>query len=441
MSTLPDFTGPGYFAGEAPEGLTTVAGVPVAADVRVYWRDHADPQAPDVLVASTQSAADGTWRITNLNPDLQYVVRGRKNGFDDVSVVGAVPTRTDVVVATGSFATNADKNGVDGMVLIEGGLPPYTVTQVQPLPLGLEPVITGHELRIEGASDDAGRWQSMLRVSASNGALVDVPVSVHIAWTPASLVVPPKIWLDDSSEMELASGVVASWKSKGSIGAAFAQANASRRPSVVSDSHLGRQIVRFDGVDDCLLAPASALSMFRAVGAAWLFALYKKRGADSAPKERLLLYASGASSPNRFTVGIGGNSSLQENTPYLATRRVESASTAGLRAPQQSHGVWSLLSAKMHWSSGQASLQINGSVVASNTSLTTAGNTPNTNSQEIGVGGTNGGWPDMDLAVMIVGAGSMPDAAEFARLEGWAAHRYGVTDLLPADHPYKTEVP
>lgn len=107
MSTLPDFTGPGYFAGESPDGLTTVAGVPVAADVRVYWRDPEDSAAPDVLVAQTASAANGTWRITNLNPALHYVVRGRKAGFDDVTVVGAVPTRTDVVVATGSFAAIA----------------------------------------------------------------------------------------------------------------------------------------------------------------------------------------------------------------------------------------------------------------------------------------------------------------------------------------------
>ena len=119
MSTLPNFTGPGYFAGEAPDGLTTVAGVPVAAQVQVLWRDSADPAATETLVAQTTSSAGGQWQITGLNPDLQYVVRGRKMGFDDVTVVGAVPTRTDVVTATGSFATNADKNGVDGSVLIE----------------------------------------------------------------------------------------------------------------------------------------------------------------------------------------------------------------------------------------------------------------------------------------------------------------------------------
>ena len=71
MSTLPDFTGPGFFAGEAPDGLTTIAGTPTSAQVRVHWRDPADPQAPDVLVDSTQSAADGTWRIANLNPSLR----------------------------------------------------------------------------------------------------------------------------------------------------------------------------------------------------------------------------------------------------------------------------------------------------------------------------------------------------------------------------------
>ena len=182
MSTLPDFTGPGYFAGEAPDGLTTVAGVPVAAQVQVLWRDAADPASTETMVAQTTSSAGGQWQITGLNPDLQYVVRGRKMGFDDVTVVGAVPTRTDVVTATGSFATNEDSNGVDGMVLIEGGLPPYSVAQIDPLPFGLEPVIAGHELTVAGQAGayDNGLWQSTLRVTASNGPWVDVTVQVEI---------------------------------------------------------------------------------------------------------------------------------------------------------------------------------------------------------------------------------------------------------------------
>ena len=117
MSTLPDFTGPGFFAGEAPDGLTTIAGTPTSAQVRVYWRDPADPQAPDALVASTQSAVDGTWQIAGLNPALRYVVRAQKSQFDDVTVVGAAPSRSDVIVYVDNLAPREDEFGdVDGLI-------------------------------------------------------------------------------------------------------------------------------------------------------------------------------------------------------------------------------------------------------------------------------------------------------------------------------------
>lgn len=186
MSTPLDFTGPGYFAGEPPDGLITASGSPVVANVRVYWRDTEDTLAPDVLVAQTTSDIDGTWRIVNINPDMQYVVRGYKPGFDDVTVVGVMPTRTDIVTATGSFTMNEIGNGLDGVVLVEGGLPPYTVTQVSPLPPGLMPLVVGHELTVVGEAEeeDNGSWQPTLRVVASNGPWVDIVFDVEIAIPP-----------------------------------------------------------------------------------------------------------------------------------------------------------------------------------------------------------------------------------------------------------------
>ena len=137
MSTLPNFSGPGYFAGESPDGLTTVAGVPVAAQVQVLWRDSADPEATETLVAQTTSGTNGQWQITGINPDLQYVVRGRKAGFDDVTVVGAVPTRTDIISASGSFITDPDTETIAGEVIVEGGLPPYTFTRLDAEPASI----------------------------------------------------------------------------------------------------------------------------------------------------------------------------------------------------------------------------------------------------------------------------------------------------------------
>lgn len=185
MSTLPDFTGPGFFAGEAPDGLTTIAGTPTSASVRVYWRDPADPDAPDVLVASTQSAADGTWQIAGLNPALRYVVRAQKSQFDDVTVVGAAPSRSDVIAYVDQLVPREDEfgdvDGLTGHVFLDSGLPPFTCEVIEPLPYGLSTRIDGRKLLIEGESTDNGQWLSVVRVTASNGVMADVPVDVMIS--------------------------------------------------------------------------------------------------------------------------------------------------------------------------------------------------------------------------------------------------------------------
>ena len=180
MSTLPDFTGPGFFAGEAPDGLTTIAGTPTSASVRVYWRDSADPDAPDVLVDSTQSAADGTWQIAGLNPALRYVVRAQKSQFDDVTVVGAMPARSDVIAYVDHLEPTEDFDGLTGHVLLDSGLPPFTCEVIEPLPYGLSARVEGRKLLIEGVSADNGLWESVVRVTASNAVWVDVPVQVQI---------------------------------------------------------------------------------------------------------------------------------------------------------------------------------------------------------------------------------------------------------------------
>lgn len=218
MSTLPDFTGPGFFAGEAPDGLTTIAGTPTSAQVRVYWRDPADPQAPDALVASTQSAADGTWQIAGLNPALRYVVRAQKSQFDDVTVVGAAPSRSDVIAYVDRLEQSEEFDGLTGHVLLDSGLPPFNCEVIQPLPFGLTARVEGRKLLIEGRYDDEGRWESVVRVTASNGVWVDVPVRVLIIDGDAILGVLPGASCLETYSAQLSlhpllavSGVVVKW--------------------------------------------------------------------------------------------------------------------------------------------------------------------------------------------------------------------------------------
>ena len=134
----PRFVGTGFFAGEPPDGLTTVYGDPIPADVFVYWRDPDDPMAQEVLVGATKSALDGTWGITGLNYNLQYVVRARASGRDDVTVVGVQPSRTDVIAYVDNFLPREDEfgdvDGLTGHVLLDSGLPPFTCQVIEPLP-------------------------------------------------------------------------------------------------------------------------------------------------------------------------------------------------------------------------------------------------------------------------------------------------------------------
>lgn len=170
--------GPGYLAGEHPAGRTTVNGTPVSADVDVFYElDTKDWQC----VASTTSQPDGTWSIVGLNPDKKFNVVARHASFGGVIAVDVQPSRTDVVALSGAFTNNEDFNGVGGFMTIESGLPPFTASVIDPLPYGLSPlVVDGRKLAIEGTSDDVGLWDSVVRVTASNGVWVDVPVQVQI---------------------------------------------------------------------------------------------------------------------------------------------------------------------------------------------------------------------------------------------------------------------
>ena len=172
--------GTGFLAGEFPGGAATVEGVPTQAEVRVLWRGPAGHAADGVLVSKTQSAPDGTWRVEGLNPNLRYDVVGRLEGRNDVIASNVQPVRTDVITYSGEFTNTEDFNGVEGFITIESGLPPFTASVIEPLPHGLFPAIDGRKLIIDGTSDDEGVWDSVVRVTASNGVWMDVPVNILI---------------------------------------------------------------------------------------------------------------------------------------------------------------------------------------------------------------------------------------------------------------------
>lgn len=83
--------GLGFFGGTFPDGLTTIKGVPVSATVRVLLRTPIQGYGDGAVIASTQSAPDGTWRIEGLHTHLKYDVVARYEGQKDTIMSNVSP--------------------------------------------------------------------------------------------------------------------------------------------------------------------------------------------------------------------------------------------------------------------------------------------------------------------------------------------------------------
>lgn len=522
--TVPSFSGTGYLAGEAPDGLTTVVGVPVSALVQVLWRDPDTDE--EHFVSSTTSDVDGTWRVTGINHAIQYLVRGIKPGWNDVTVVGVTPSRMDVMTATGALETNEEGTGVSGSVLIEGGIPPYSVSVIAPLPYGLAPAINYRTLTVAGVSEDFGFWESLLRVTSSNAVSIDVPVAcvvglnlsvryalaadweIHLdwgvgapeggtvyvyrssspmdiadlpaplatlaaaattytdnditpgatyyyrvelrnaegrgavssekmrvaAWTPADLD-DPCVWLD-AEDLGAAGSYVALWPNR--AGADFEQPVSTSQPGVVAVG--GAKAVSLDGSNDWL--QGGDLGLFRNVGAASCFALYRRKSTVGGYQR--LFSDVGYTNGNARFVLFCGHSSGAESSPWLQTNWQSSTSTENnLRSGQALTTQFMLCTAVRDYAGGKARIDINGATVASAAGLVSA-TTSDTNSQMVALGrGLSSSTPQyaaVEVCVLIAAREAL-NSTQARRLEGWAAAKYGMRDLLPVDHPYKTVAP
>lgn len=86
-----NFTGNGYLAGESPDGLTKVEGVPTSAEVRVLYRGGPGDPLDGYVVRVVQSNSGGAWLVEGLDPSLKYDVVARLDGHRDVIMSNVSP--------------------------------------------------------------------------------------------------------------------------------------------------------------------------------------------------------------------------------------------------------------------------------------------------------------------------------------------------------------
>ena len=268
----------------------------------------------------------------------------------------------------------------------------------------------------------------------------------NIPWTPAALASAPKLWFDDSSAVTTVSGAASQWNDRSGNGYHLAQATATLRPTIVTAGLGGLRTLRFDGTDDVMVTSAAgAQGVTRNVPAGWMFAIYKKTGTDSTDVYRSVMkFSIGPNDNDRFVLDAGQAAPLR-NIPSMGVRRLDANAYASLGGSTAVVGSWVMVLATMDWANRTGRVYVNGAQTASNTTLTTAGNTSDTASAIgfcVGAGKVAGGFAaDVEVAGALVGAGSLPSTDEINRLFGWAAWHWGLVDALPADHPYKTVAP
>ncbi|MBD9368863.1 phage tail protein [Xanthomonas sp. XNM01] len=293
--------------------------------------------------------------------------------------------------------------------------------------------------RLELLAQRAGlaSWQAYSHTLDVGGAL----------WTLASLSIPPQLWFSDDSPITEDSGGVSQWGDISGHGYHAAQSVAARRPVLVPDLLNGRRGLRFDGSDDRLLGPASgpAVQLLSGASEAWGLAVYRSSSVASSARN-LFGITHTSSNLARFLMApsrIAGGAMI--NYPGVGGRSQVTDSYSHIYSATHAGTDWVIVLARVRYTSAQAVLNVNGGAdeVGALTSMTAAASQA-VNQQPFAIGkdadGTTSGHFMGDLVEHAFGVGALTND-DVERIAGYIAHKWGLVDRLPVDHPYKTAPP
>ena len=255
-------------------------------------------------------------------------------------------------------------------------------------------------------------------------------------WNPS--MISTALWLDaaDTGTVTLASGAVSQWNDKSGNGRHFTQAAAANRPTLETSVQNGLQAVRFINGPGLLSTVQwlENLSFEYAGNQISLFSVHRNLS-QSAPVlskntfGRLFSFAASGSEDFNNTqgvllaYGVTSGIALYRNNATIAT-------TGAI------NDQWCVVDAVRDAGIGSVSLngatRVNGTTSTANQGITRA----RIGNDFTGVDSGVHGWIGEQIAIF----GTL-DTANTERMQGYLAHKWGLTASLPNDHPYKTVGP
>jgi len=238
-----------------------------------------------------------------------------------------------------------------------------------------------------------------------------VPV---VPWTPDQITTAGWYDASDSNTITESGGLVSQWDDKKSGGINFTQLTGANQPTTNSRTINSLNVLDFDGTNDQMIKDAPDLT-----DGAFILALYEP---DSDNTYGLLGY-----NTNHYDLNSNGGSypSIFRNT------RLEN-----LPLGIQSTGV-QLLGYNALSTGPNYDIHYNGEKVYAGTSAFVF---QGTGGRRIGISNSAGIRYDGTIAEIIM-IDAYTSQSDIEKCEGYLAHKWGVTSILPPGHPYKTEAP
>lgn len=244
-------------------------------------------------------------------------------------------------------------------------------------------------------------------------------------WSPANTTTA--LWLDaaDASAITASGGFVSQWKDKSGNGRNVAQATGSAQPAFMAANLNGRGVLTFDGGDSLATSENFPLTGNPAFS---VFYVAKKTAAT-----------------NGMTFGWGNSQTALAACGYYEDATVSAFSYAGANnynTTASTNDLWHIAA----FTKSPGAINTSSGAYRNGIDISTSGHsttTPNISAAPF----TVGQWANFTTARFI---GSMAEIIITAssesmlnrqRIEGYLAHKWGLTANLPSDHPYKTVGP
>lgn len=258
-------------------------------------------------------------------------------------------------------------------------------------------------------------------------------------WTPQNLSNLAKFWLNSDNAIIDSSSRISQLTDLSGNNFHFTQSNNAQKPILVTQPDA--KVIRYDGVDDCLqITSGSALNISKNTDGLWVFIVARKASLDSASiPRRLFVYERGTSASTRFGLFSDDGTGNSLNKFVAGCRRLDADPYQYQASPNTVTTNATILCGFINYATGILELSENGSVYSK--SIGGTANTSDTSSTKVTLGGQNGLESfNGDIYEVISGNGNL-NTTDRQKLEGWAAHKYGVINSLPSNHPYKTLIP